>query len=176
MCGKISNTTTIYAAKTVKLSKTSFTYTRKYIKPSIVIKNSKGKTISSKYYTVSGTKSSKNIGKFKITIKFKGNYSGTKTLYYTINPKTVSNLKLTAGKKQIKISYKKDSSVSGYEIKYSTNKSFKKAKTLKVSSTKKTITKLTTKKTYYVKVRAFKKVSGKTYYGAYCKTKTVKVK
>ena len=176
VCGKTASTTTIYYAKTVKLKKATFTYTGKTIKPTLVIKTSKGKTISSKYYTVSGTKSTKKIGKFKITLKFKGNYSGTKTLYYTINPKTVASLKLKAGKKQMTVSYKKDSSVGGYEIMYATNKSFKKAKTTKATSAKKTIKKLTSKKTYYVKVRAYLKVSGKTYYGAYCKAKTVKVK
>ncbi len=176
VCGKVASTTTIYAAKTVKLSSPKFTYTGKTIKPTLVVKTSKGKTISSKYYTVSGTASTKKIGKFKITLKFKGNYSGTKTLYYTINPKTVASLKLKAGKKQMTVSYKKDSSVGGYEIVYATNKSFKKAKTTKATSATKTIKKLTSKKTYYVKVRAYKKVSGKTYYGAYCKAKTVKVK
>ena len=124
----------------------------------------------------SGTASTKKIGKFKITLKFKSNYSGSKTLYYTINPKTVSSLKLKAGESRMTVSYKKDSSVGGYEIMYATNKSFKKAKTTKATSAKKTIKKLTSKKTYYVKVRAYKKVSGKTYYGAYCKAKTVKVK
>jgi len=176
VCGKTTGTTTIYYAKTVKLSKTQFTYTGKTIKPTLVVKTSKGETIPSKYYTVSGTASTKKIGKFKITLKFKGNYSGSKTLYYTINPKTVASLKLKAGKKQMTVSYKKDSSVGGYEIVYATNKSFKKAKTTKVTSAKKTINKLTSKKTYYVKVRAYKKVSGKTYYGAYCKAKIVKVK
>ncbi len=176
ICGKTASTTTIYYAKTVKLKKATFTYTGKTIKPTLVVKTSKGKTISSKYYTVTGTRSTKKIGKHKITLKFKGNYSGTKTLYYTINPKTVASLKLKAGKKQMTVSYKKDSSVGGYEIMYATNKSFKKAKTTKATSAKKTIKKLTSKKTYYVKVRAYKKVSGKTYYGAYCKAKTVKVK
>ena len=43
-------------------------------------------------------------------------------------------------------------------------------------TTKKVFKKLSSKKTYYVKVRSYKKVSGKTYYGAYCKTKSVKIK
>ena len=75
------------------------------------------------------------------------------------------------------VSFKKDSSVSGYEIVYATNSKFTKGKkTTKVTATSKTFKKLTSKKTYYVKVRAYKKVSGKTYYGAYCKAGTVKVK
>ncbi len=180
VCDKVADTTTIYAAKTVKLSKTKFTYTGKTIKPTLVVQNSKGKAIASSNYTVSGTRSTKNIGTYKFTITFKGNYKGSKTLTYTVNPKTVSSLKLVSGKKQMTVSYKKDTSVGGYEILYATNSKFTKGKkTIKLSSAntaKTTIKKLVSKKTYYVKVRAFKKVSGKTYYGAYSSVKKIKVK
>ena len=180
-CDYVASTTTIYAAKTVKLSKTTYTYTGKTIKPTIVIKDSKGKTISSAYYTISGTKSAKKIGTHKIKVTFKGRYSGTKTLKYTIEPKKVSSLSLKSStKKKITVSWKKDTSVSGYEIVYATNSKFTKGKkTVKITSsgtTKKTISKLTSKKTYYVKMRAYKTVNGDKYYSDWSSTKKLKVK
>lgn len=180
-CGDKASTSTIYAASTVKLSKSEFTYTGQTIKPTVVVKDSKGKTISSDYYTLSGTKSAKNIGKFTIKVTFKERYSGSKTLSYTINPKTVSGLKLKSpAKKRLTVSWKKGTSVSGYEIMYATNSGFtKNKKTIKVTSYKtdqKTIKNLSSKKTYYVKIRAYKTVSGKKLYSSWSTVKKLKIK
>ena len=83
------------------------------------------------------------------------------------------------GKKKIKVSWKKDKNASGYEITYSTKKSFKGKKTIIVKSNKttsKVVKKLTSKKKYFVKVRSYKQVGKTKTYGAYSKVKTVKVK
>ena len=83
------------------------------------------------------------------------------------------------GKKKIKVSCKKDKKASGYEITYSTKKSFKGKKTIVVKSNKttsKVVKKLTSKKKYFVKVRSYKQVGKTKTYGAYSKVKTVKVK
>lgn len=83
------------------------------------------------------------------------------------------------GKKKIKVSWKKDKKASGYEITYSTKKSFKGKKTIVVKSNKTTsklVKKLTSKKKYFVKVRSYKQVRKTKTYGAYSKVKTVKVK
>ena len=73
--------------------------------------------------------------------------------------------------------WKKVSGISGYEIQYGINKSFKKAKTTTAKSSlkTKTITKLTNKKKYYFRMRAYKKVSGTKVYGGYSSKKTVKI-
>ena len=179
-CGTVASTTTIYAAKTVKLKATSYTYNGKAKKPGVTIKDSKGKTISSKYYKVTYASGRKNVGKYKVTIKFTGNYSGTKTLYFTINPVKTSVSKLTAAKKALTVSIsKKTKQVTGYEIQYATNKKFSKAKTTTVKSyktTKVTLKKLSAKKTYYVRVRTYKTVNGKKYYSGWSTVKYKKTK
>lgn len=83
------------------------------------------------------------------------------------------------GQKKIKVSWKKDKKASGYEITYSTKKSFKGKKTLVIKNNKTTskiIKKLTSKKKYFVKVRSYKQIGKTKTYGAYSKVKTVKVK
>lgn len=71
----------------------------------------------------------------------------------------VSGLKAVAQSKALKLTWKK-ASVSGYEIQYSTSKSFAKSKTesVQVSGSKSgyTVKKLTGDKKYYVKIRAYK--------------------
>ena len=70
----------------------------------------------------------------------------------------VSGLKATAQSKALKLTWKKSSSISGYEIQYSTSKNFASAKTIKVSKSKTsyTIKKLKGSKKYYVRIRAYK--------------------
>ena len=110
----------------------------------------------------------------------KGNYSGTKTLTFKINPAKTSVSKLTAGKKSIAVNIsKKSTQVTGYQIQYSTSKKFTSAKTKTISSyktTKYTLKSLSAKKTYYVRVRTYKKVGSTTYYSDWSSAKSVKTK
>lgn len=76
---------------------------------------------------------------------------------------------LKAAKKSFKATWSRQKTqVSGYQLQYARNKSFKSSvKTSTISNNKtvsKTVTKLTAKKTYYVRVRTYKnvKVNGKT--------------
>ncbi len=179
VCGKVASTTVIKRIKTVKLSGTSFTYNGKVKKPSVTVKDSAGKTVSKSNYTVTYAKDRKNVGTYKVTVKFKGNYSGTKTLSFKINPpKTTA--KLTAGKKALTVKVtKKTTQVSGYQIQYSTSKSFKSAKTVilsKNTKTSATIKKLKAKTTYYVRVRTYKTVGKTKYYSAWSTVASKKTK
>ena len=114
-------------------------------------------------------------------MKGKGNYTGTKTLYFTINPKSTSISKLTKGQKSFKASWKRVSSqATGYQIQYATSSKFtrnRKSVTIKsYKTTSKNVTKLKAKKKYYVRARSYKKVGKRTYYSSWSKTKTVKTK
>ena len=183
-CGECGETygkkTTIYKVGKVTLSKTSYTYDGKAKKLTVTVKNSLGKNISSKYYTVTYASGRKNVGTYKVTIKFKGHYSGTKTLTFKINPAKTGISKLTGAKKALTVKWtKKTTQVSGYQIQYSTSKSFKSYKTKTVSSNKTTaatIKSLSAQKTYYVRVRTYKMVNGKKYYSGWSTVKSVKTK
>ena len=180
-CGNLAGSNTIYYPKTLKLSTTAYTYNGKVKTPSVTVKDSTGKKLTKNVdYTVTYATGRKNVGKYKVVIKMKGNYSGTKTLYFKINPPKTSVLKLTAGKKSltVKIS-KKTTQVSGYQIQYSTNSKFTwsgKVTTKSANTTKCTIKGLGAKKTYYVRVRTYKKVGGKTYYSGWSTVKYKKTK
>ena len=163
------------------LSKKSFVYNGKNRKPSVnKIYDAQGKVIPKSFYTVSYSSKCKNIGTYKVTVTFKGDYSGTYKLSYKINPKAVTLKKVTKGKKSVKVTWKKAASqTTGYRIAYSTNKNFKNVKYVKVKGikkTSKTINKLKAKKKYYVKVRAYKVVKGQTYYSPWSKVKYVTTK
>ena len=85
---------------------------------------------------------------------------------------------LKAGKKKLKVKYRKVSYAQGYQIQICRSRKFR-GKTLKTFRTRKLtrkITKLTKKKRYYVRVRAYLVVKGKIYYSKYSKVKSVRVK
>ena len=164
-----------------ELSYTSLTYNGKNRKPAVEkIYDVNGNEISTENYTVSYPSKCKYVGAYKATVKFKGDYSGTYNLTYKIVPKAVKLSKVASANNAFKATWKKASSqTTGYQIKFATNKDFKKAKTKKVKGIKKTsttVSKLKNKKTYYVSVRAYKVVKGKTYYSDWSSYKTVKTK
>jgi hypothetical protein len=147
----------------------------------VTVKYFDGKDINSQYYTVT-YKNNKKVGEATVTVKFKGDYSGTLTTTFTINPKTTSLKKVTSAKtKTLTVKWKKQASqTTGYEIQYATDKKFTKNKTtVTVSSAKttsKTITGLSAKKKYFVRIRTYKTVNGTKYYSAWSKAKSVKTK
>lgn len=128
-----------------------------------------------------GTVTIKGPGKAVITATVEGFPSIQKKITVTIKPAKVASLKAKrTAKNKMTVSWKRDKTVTGYEITYALNKKFTKGKkTVKIGknkTVKKTIKKLKTNKAYYVKVRAYKTSGGKKIYGKYSKTVKVKVK
>ena len=182
---KATKTEAIPKASNIKLSKTAYTYNGKVQKPSVTVKDSKGKALKNGTdYKISYPKGMKNVGKYTVKVTLKGNYSGTKSLTYNINPKGTSVSKVKAAKKGFKVTWKKQSTqTTGYQVQYSTSSKFKKAKTVTISknkTTSKSVSKLSAKKKYYVRVRTYKtvKIGGKSVklYSGWSKAKSVTTK
>lgn len=179
-CGNVEKSVPIYFPKTITLSKTDYTYNGKTQTPSVSITGSDGKVISESNYVVSYAAGRKNVGHYAVKINFKGNYEGSITKTFNINPKGTKMSGVKAAKKKIIVKWKKqDKKIKGYQIQYSTDKKFiAKVKTKTVSKKKTSITlkKLKSKKTYYVRVRTYQNASGGKCYSAWSAKKKVKVK
>lgn len=164
---------------TITLSAQKVTYTGKSLKPSVKVKY-KGEVLKAGTdYSVSYSKN-KNVGTATVTVSGNGIYYGKVTKNFDIIPKGVSSVTVSNQKgKKLKVSWKKNSAVNGYEIQYALDKNYKKPKKAtikKVKETSKVISGLKKNKKYYVRVRTYQKASGKTYYSAWSKTKTVTIK
>ncbi len=165
----------------VTLSKTKYTYNGKVKKPTVVAKDNKGNTLTEgKDYTVKYESGRKKVGTYTVTVKFKGDYSGTKKLTFKIVPKSTSITTLKAGSKKFTVKWKeKSTQVTGYQIEYSTSSKMSNSNKVTVkdsSTTSKTISKLKKGKKYYVRVRTYKTVDGKKIYSSWSEIKSVKVK
>ena len=185
-CGAVRNTRVIAKAKTAALSAGNYTYDGKVKHPTVTVKDSKGKTLKKGTdYTVSYSSGCKNVGRYTVKVTLKGNYSGSKSMTYNINPKGTSVSKVTAAKKGFKVTWKKQATqTTGYEVQYSTSSNFKKGnKTVTISknkTTSKSVSKLSAKKKYYVRVRTYKtvKINGKNvkFYSGWSGAKSVTTK
>lgn len=159
-------TVTAAKPKSVRFNKNSFTYNGKVQKPSVIVCGVDGKTLKTSDYTVTYSFGSKNVGNYHVTVRMKGNYTGSYTYSYRILPKATSIKKMTAGKKKFTVSWTaKKTQTDGYQVQYSLKKNMSDAKSSyakKATRNLLTISKLKAKKTYYVRVRTYKTVkSGK---------------
>ncbi len=165
--------------KVVNLSITSIktqTYTGKAVKPKVIIKEGDYTLYNGIDYTLKWKNNTK-IGKASVTIVGKGNYTGTKTIYFVIKPAkaVLSSLKSSKATTGV-VTWKSMQGVSGYQVYYKTSvkDSYKLAGTSKKTSF--TISELKSKSTVYVKVRAYTVINGKKVYGNFSDMKKVKVK
>ena len=162
-------TTTLYYPKAVTLSYNKTTYNGKAKKPKVTVKDSNGNAISSSNYTVTYT-NNKKIGTAKVTVKFKGNYKGTLTKSFTINPIGSVADSWEVSPTTIHVSWEKwTKNITGYVVQYSTTKNFKKGKTKTkkikgVDNIEIFVKNYNRGSTYYFRVRTYKVVGKKTYY------------
>jgi len=170
VCSEIFSTKTIDKIGSVKLSYTKVAYTGKAKIPSVTVKDSKGKVlVENTDYTVTYATGRTKVGRYKVTVKFKGNYSGTKTLYFTVVPNTPKSAtgKLSTAKggyNDVKFSWTASTGASGYMVYY--KKASASKYTYYKSTTKTTLTKknLTDGTKYNFKVVPYYKTSDGTKY------------
>lgn len=92
-------------------------------------------------------------------------------------PTTTTIISVKAQNKAFTVKWKKKSNITGYQIQYSTNKEFKKAKKITIKSkttTSKTIKNIGNSKKYYIRIRSYKKNKGKNIYSNWSKNKVIK--
>jgi len=174
---------TISEADVAEIKAVTYSGKSKKPVPFVVVE---GKTLKSGTdYTVA-YKNNKSVGTATVTITGKGNYKGSVVKTFEIKPLRTSFTKATSKKTSVTLKWKRrtkkmsKSRISGYQIIYSTSKSFdKNSNTVKVKgykATSKTIKKLKPGKKYYFKIRTYKVISGKYYYSNWSKIKSIKTK
>lgn len=170
VCAQSKNKSIIYRVGKVTLSQADYVFNGKVRKPSVSVKDIKGRKLSAGAdYQVSYAKGRKNPGVYAVTVTFKGDYSGKAAKSFAIRPKGCSLSKVSAKCKGFQVSWNRQASqISGYQIQYCAAKNFKgkTAKTITVkknSAVRKDVSKLKAKKVYYIRIRTYKtvKVNGK---------------
>ena len=183
-CGS-ENIQTIPSPKTVKLSRTAYSYNGRAKKPTVTVTDRTGARIPASNYTVSYPKYGYKVGTHAVSVKFRGSsYSGALSTFFTVAPRSTEWRGLSARSRGFTARWlRRQTQVSGYQISYSTNKSFSAAKAkkyTKTATTSATVTGLSRKRTYYVRIRTYKTVTetgkSKTYYSSWTPVRKIKTK
>lgn len=142
-----------------------------------VYRDVKWKSSNKKVVTVNkkGKVKAKSYGSATISATFMaGGNKKTLKCKVTVGPSKVKSVKVSGGKKKVKVRWKKSSGSNGYEVYYAAarDSAYKKlAATTATSCTKKM-----KKGTYYVKVRSYKISGSKKLYGSFSGIKEVTIR
>ena len=111
-------------------------------------------------------------------VTFKGNYRGTFSRSYTINPQATYITRLSKLSKGFAVNLRRLSSATatGYQVQYSLYRNFKGAKVKVLRGTSMNIRGLQGNKNYYVRIRAYKGSGGRAYYSAWSGVKIVRTR
>lgn len=154
------------------------TYTGKAIKPDPVIVCRNRMLVRDVDYSVT-YKNNRKIGKCTATVTAIGPNTGARTLEFLIVPKGTKYTRVTPGKGQLTLKWKKQNrQTTGYQLEI-VNNSTELSKTYTVKSpntTKKVIRKLDRNAYYDIYIRTYKKIGGKYYYSEWSEVEYVTTK
>lgn len=85
-CSAVEKEAPVYAPSEIALSEDNFAADGNAHKPSVTVKDKKGTALAENTdYTLTYSGDGISAGEYSVTVKFTGNYSGEKILYYTVN-------------------------------------------------------------------------------------------
>lgn len=167
----------IYKPYNFSISKKSYTYDGKVKTPEVYIENlDMSKLVEGTDYQLTYESGRKNPGKYTVTVTFKGNYEGKKTLYFSILPGKTSNITATQSTDSIKLTWKKVTGATGYRVYQYNSKTGKYEKIKTLTGTSYTVKKLKAGTSYKFAVKAYSKSDGETLWASSYKTITTATK
>ena len=166
VCGETLSAQSIPRIKSVTLSAKQFAFNGKKRTPAVTVKDKNGKTLKkADCYTIKYSAGCKQIGRYRVTVTFFGNYAGKLTRTFDICPAKVTGLQFTAKTNALVLQWNAVTGSSGYKI-YLRNTSTGSATLL--GKTKKTafaVKDLLPGAVYTLCVRAYTKLGGDTFSG-----------
>ena len=164
----------VYSGNLIRNTKTSevadVNYTGEEFTPAVTVQMGDTVLVKGKDYKLSYL-NNKDVGTAMVIVEGMGHFKGFKVVTFNILPNGTKLSSATGGSGKFTVKWKKQATqTTGYQIQYSTSKTFASdCKTVTVSSsatTSKTVTGLKNK-TYYVRVRTYKTVDGVKYYSGW---------
>ena len=161
------------ASLAVKLSATTYEYTGSAITPKVKVTYG-GKTLKNGTdYTVKYSSGRKLPGTYKVAVAFKGNYSGSKTLSFSVSIGKVTGFKqVKQSGYKLSLQWNKVTGATGYEVFMYNTKSKKWVHVGTTRSTKMNFKSTTGTNQWRIRAKAV--ISNKTYYGPFSGTLTTK--
>ena len=158
------------------LNRAEIRFTGTVQRPTVTVTDIYGNSLTyKKDFTVDYSNwNSTNVGRYTITINMQGNYSGSFTYPYYINPRPVSFLSSSQGGfKGINRGFiltwnKQANQTTGYQLQFATKRDFSNAATVWINNpetTSCTITGRAAETRYYVRIRPYTQTDSGTFFG-----------
>lgn len=169
---------------TPELNRIAITRTGTVQRPLVTVKTYGGRSLTyKKDFTVDYSDwNSTEVGRYTVTVTMIGNYAGSYTYAYYINPRPTSLLSSTKGLKGVSKGFevkwnKQNQYTTGYQIMYATKSDFSNAKWTWVANpeaTGVTIKGRAINTKYYVKIRTYKTINSNNFFSDWGAVRTVK--
>jgi len=164
-CNEVLESQPIPKIADIALSETEYVYNGSVQKPKVTVTDSTGKKLSEgRDYTLTYSNGSIEVKKYKVKVKFIGNYSGNKEFVYKICPGATASFTAKAYLKTVKLSWKKVEKATHYRVYRYDNATKTYVKLIDTKDTSYKVTGLTTGTEYKFRVTALNKTGDKTYY------------
>ncbi|MBQ2284801.1 MAG: leucine-rich repeat protein, partial [Clostridia bacterium] len=148
---------------TVKLSASKVTYNGKVITPSVTVKDTVGKVLEKGIdYTVKYASGRKSAGKYAVKITFKGEYEGSKTLYFSILPGITKKVAASQTSDNVTLKWSKVAGATGYRVYVYNTKTAKWTTVANIAKSTYTVKNLKAGTEYKYAVKAYAKSGEKT--------------
>ncbi len=135
VCGAVK-TTTVYSVKSITLSATAYMYDGTVKTPSVTVRDTKGNVLKKgRDYTVTYENGRKLPGRYSAKITFKGKYSGSKMLTFTVAPQATSKVIFSQTTNAVALKWNKVTGVSGYAVFQAVSGKWKQIKTIESPDT-----------------------------------------
>lgn len=165
VCKKTISSVKIPKISSITVSKKEYIYDGKNKTPKVTVKTSDGKVLENgKDYTVTYPEKRSSIGNYKLTVEFKGKYSGSKTFTIKIRAGATSSLSAKSYVNAVKLTWKKVDSATGYRVFVYNSKTKKYEKYADTKRTAINVKKLESGTKYKFRVKAYTVLGGNTYY------------
>ena len=116
-CGRVVSKEKICRVKSCKLEKARFAFDGKKKTPTVIIRDKKGNLLKEKRdYTLTMAKGRKQIGFYTVTVTFRRNYAGEKTLRFQIVPRRPVGLDASQTPTRITLSWEQVAGATGYAV------------------------------------------------------------
>ncbi len=173
VCRKTVSSVKIPKISSITISRKEYVYNGKNKTPKVTVKTSEGKVLENgKDYTVTYPEKRSAVGNYKLTVKMKGKYSGSKTFTFKIRAGAVSSVSAKSYVNSVKLTWGKVNGATGYRV-FVYNTKTKKYE--KYADTKKAAINIKKRKAgteYKFRVKAYTVVGKKTYYSGTYKSVT----
>lgn len=118
------------------------------------------------------------VGEATVSIRGKGNWTGTLRERFAIRPVSTKLTQVSAGEGSFTAKWEKRDGVKGYQVQYSRRRSFSQAEKVTVKGRKSTtqrVSELPSGSTLYVRVRTYTRVNGKMFASAWSRPVSVTI-